>query len=76
MLLPPPTALRRRRHSLSEPALIVRTGAVYQNREAKKHEKELHREIEEAEERQNRAEREMQANISRRETRSHSTGLG
>jgi len=70
MLLPRP-ALRHCQHSLSEPALFVGTG------KPKKHEKEqLRREIEEAKERQNRAEREMQANISRRETRSHSTGLG
>jgi hypothetical protein len=40
---------------------------VYQNQEAKKREKEqLRREIKEAEEQQNRAEGEMQANISRR----------
>jgi hypothetical protein len=70
MLLPPSTALRHRRHSLSEPAFIVRTGIHCQNRHSSSEPAlciRVRREIEEAEERQNRAEREMQANISRRE---------
>jgi hypothetical protein len=40
-------------------ALIVRTSAVYQNQEAKKHKKELRKEIEEAKEQQNCAKREI-----------------